>query len=92
MEWHERWTARLERQNHSKDEALAVMRMANPVIIPRNHRVEEAIRAAEDDDDFGPFGLLLEVVTNPWDYVAQRNEYCRPALPSERVARTFCGT
>jgi uncharacterized protein YdiU (UPF0061 family) len=98
--WIAEWQARLAREpavslangTGSFSDRAALLLDANPLFIPRNHRVEEAIRAAEDHDDFGPFGLLLEVVTNPWDYVEQRNEYCRPALPSERVARTFCGT
>jgi len=98
--WIAPWRARLAREQVTDLEQdptaaklrAAAMRRTNPLFIPRNHRVEEAIRAAEDHDDFGPFGLLLEVVTNPWDYVEQRNEYCRPALPSERVTRTFCGT
>jgi len=70
----------------------AAMRRANPLFIPRNHRVEEAIRAAEDHDDFTPFHRLLEVVTKPWDDVAEHLAYARPALPGERVTRTFCGT
>jgi uncharacterized protein YdiU (UPF0061 family) len=98
--WIAPWRARLAREQVTGFEQdptaaklrAAAMRRANPLFIPRNHRVEEAIRAAEDHGDFGPFGLLLKVVTNPWDYVEQRNEYCRPALPSERVTRTFCGT
>ena len=68
------------------------MYRANPLFIPRNHRVEEAIRAAEDHADFTPFRRLLEVVTNPWDDSAEYLAYARPALPGERVSRTFCGT
>ena len=68
------------------------MLATNPLFIPRNHRVEEAIRAAEDEDDFAPFLRLLEVVTNPWDYVTHRLPYAASALPAERVTRTFCGT
>jgi uncharacterized protein YdiU (UPF0061 family) len=98
--WIAQWQARLVREpaimlataaNTFADRA-AVMLAVNPLFIPRNHRVEACIRAAEDNNDFTAFHRLLEVVTNPWDYVEQRNEYCRPALPSERVTRTFCGT
>ena len=70
----------------------AAMYRANPLFIPRNHRVEEAIRAAEDHADFTPFQRLLEVVTNPWDDGGKYLAYARPALPGERVLRTFCGT
>ena len=70
----------------------AAMRRANPLFIPRNHRVEEVIRAAEDHADFAPFHRLLEVVTQPWDDKEEYSAYARPALPGERVTRTFCGT
>jgi len=98
--WIVEWQARLARESavmfataaNTFADRAALMLAVNPLFTPRNHRVEACIRAAEDHGDFGPFGLLLEVVTNPWDYVEQRNEYCLPALPSERVTRTFCGT
>ena len=70
----------------------ALMLAVNPLFIPRNHRVEECIRAAEDNNDFTAFHRLLEVVTKPWDDSVDILAYARPALPAERVLRTFCGT
>jgi serine/tyrosine/threonine adenylyltransferase len=91
--WLAQWQARLaEEPTESRGSRAAAMHRANPLFIPRNHRVEEAIRAAEDHDDFAPFQRLLEVVTKPWDDVAEHLAYARPALPGERVTRTFCGT
>ncbi len=76
------WTARAER-----------MRRVNPWIIPRNHRVEEALAAASDDDDLGPFDRLLEALRQPYDESAGNARYGEPA-PAEITAcyRTFCGT
>jgi len=91
MEWHERWTARLERQNHSKDEALAVMRMANPVIIPRNHLVEEALAAAQSGD-LTVLRRLLEVLANPFEETEENEPYRIAPSPGGVPYRTFCGT
>lgn len=64
---------------------------ANPVIIPRNHRVEEAIAAAKDGDE-GPFHALLAAVTAPFVDNARARELSAPASEQEQVLRTFCGT
>src|SRR5256714_8267550 len=48
--WYSRWQHRLSRDGQPKASAYAVMRTVNPVVIPRNHRVEEALSAAEDHD------------------------------------------
>lgn len=76
----------------SKDaERLAVMRQANPIIIPRNHRVQEVIDAAYDGD-FAPFHTLLAVVTKPFNDSSEARLLAAPATENEQVLRTFCGT
>ena len=98
--WIAEWQARLAREpalllasaTGTPTDRAALILAANPWFIPRNHRVEECIRAAEDDDDFAPFHRLLKVVTKPWDDAGSCFAYARPALPAERVLRTFCGT
>jgi uncharacterized protein YdiU (UPF0061 family) len=69
------------------------MRRVNPSVIPRNHRVEEALAAASDDDDLGPFDRLLDALRQPYDESAGNGRYAEPA-PAEVTAgyRTFCGT
>ena len=69
------------------------MRGANPLVIPRNHRVEEALAAASNDDDLGPFERLLEALRRPWDDGPAQVPFAEPA-PAEVTAcyRTFCGT
>ncbi|MFG6667298.1 YdiU family protein [Halomonas sp. HNIBRBA4712] len=69
----------------------AAMRRANPVIIPRNHRVKEAIDAAYEGD-FTPFHTLLAVVSAPFNESTEARRLAAPATQSERVLRTFCGT
>ena len=98
--WIAQWQARLAREPavmlataaNTFADRTALMLAVNPLFIPRNHRVEECIRAAEDNNDFTAFHRLLEVVTKPWDDSVDILAYARPALPAERVLRTFCGT
>ncbi|MGO2391303.1 MAG: protein adenylyltransferase SelO [Halomonas sp.] len=87
--WLETWQAE---QSASQDsQRLAAMRRANPVIIPRNHRVQEVINAAYDGD-FAPFHTLLAVVTKPFDGSVEARRLAAPATENEQVLRTFCGT
>ncbi len=67
------------------------MRTANPVIIPRNHRVEEAIRHAYEGD-YAPFHRLADALAHPFEESAKTAEYERPPEPHEVVHHTFCGT
>ncbi len=71
----------------------AAMRGVNPIVIPRNHRVEEALAAASDGDDLAPFEQLLDALRQPYDEAAERVRYAEPA-PAHVTARyrTFCGT
>ena len=69
------------------------MRRVNPWLTPRNHRVEEALAAASDDDDLEPFDRLLDALRHPFDETADNVPYGEPA-PAAVTARyqTFCGT
>ena len=89
--WHERWTARLSRQPQSPAEVAACMGSHNPSVIPRNHKVEEALAAASDHGDLSMLGNLLEVLTNP--FVANPPaEFTSPAPQGGAAYQTFCGT
>ena len=72
-------------------ERLEAMRRANPVVIPRNHRIQEVIEAATEGD-FAPFHTLLAAVTQPFDESEEARRLAAPATESEQVLRTFCGT
>ncbi|MDR2188415.1 MAG: YdiU family protein [Azonexus sp.] len=90
--WLTRWQARLDNQPAPRGEALAAMRQANPVIIPRNHQVEAALEAAVNDGDLAPFLCLHAALARPYDDTRENTPYRAPPLPSERVYQTFCGT
>lgn len=68
------------------------MYAVNPAFIPRNHRIEEAIRAAEDRGDLAPFQRLVERLARPHEYDGGDADLTRPAAAQERVHQTFCGT
>jgi uncharacterized protein YdiU (UPF0061 family) len=91
-DWASRWRLRVSRDSRPVAERQSAMRAVNPAFIPRNHRVEEVIQAAVNDDDFGPFETLLEVLASPYDDQPDRLEYEAPPLPEEVVHQTFCGT
>ena len=74
-------------------ERAAAMRAVNPRIIPRNHRVEEALAAASDDGDLAPFERLLDALGRPYDEAGELAPYAEPAPPAVTARyRTFCGT
>ncbi|MFI6102268.1 YdiU family protein [Lentzea sp. NPDC051213] len=68
------------------------MDRVNPVYVPRNHLVEEAL-AAGADGDLGPLQRLLDAVTAPYGERPGLEYYATPA-PQDFSAtyRTFCGT
>ena len=86
--WHNRWVERLQQEG---GDSFALMRSVNPAVIPRNHKVEEALQAAERDD-LTPFHHLLEAVTNPYESGEYLKPYQTPPNPKEKVLQTFCGT
>ncbi len=90
-EWHKLWQERLERQQESKDASNELMRNTNPAIIPRNHRVEEALEAAVEKGDYSVMERLLAVLSNPYAYFTEQAEYCTVPV-STTPYRTFCGT
>ncbi|MDN3520393.1 protein adenylyltransferase SelO [Halomonas ramblicola] len=90
--WLPRWRERLAREGIEMADIATRMRAVNPLYIPRNHKVEEALAAAVEKDDFAPFEALREVLAEPFTEQPGREEYTLPAPPTERVFRTFCGT
>jgi uncharacterized protein YdiU (UPF0061 family) len=68
------------------------MYAVNPVYIPRNHLVEEAISAAEKNQDFEPFNKLVDILANPFEFNRAKARYVIPPRPEQVVRQTFCGT
>ncbi|PAV27364.1 hypothetical protein CF392_00970 [Tamilnaduibacter salinus] len=91
-EWHERWQARLSRNKKPLASSFCLMRHNNPAVIPRNHRVEQALEAATREGDLGPAQSLLAALATPYEDDGTLADYQQPPAPEEAVTRTFCGT
>ena len=90
--WAETWRQRLATEAVSPEARAAAMKQANPAFIPRNHRVEQAIEAAVRLRDFGPFELLADVLSRPYDDQPEHAEFAAAPGPDQGVYQTFCGT
>jgi uncharacterized protein YdiU (UPF0061 family) len=90
-DWLRNWQQRLTQEPQTPAERAVSMRAVNPAFIPRNHRVEAALTAAEGGD-YAPFRKLLGILQRPYEDQPEAAEYSQPPEPSERVLQTFCGT
>ncbi|MGX6443375.1 protein adenylyltransferase SelO [Neobacillus sp. K501] len=91
-EWKKLWQERLSRQPEAEVSSHELMRKSNPVVIPRNHRVEEALEAAVEHGDYHVMERLLNVLSSPYTYTDDKDEYCKQPEPSSQPYRTYCGT
>ena len=89
--WLKSWRARLVLDPQTQAERAATMRLANPEVIPRNHRVEAALQAASSGD-MQPFHQLLGVLQRPYERQPDFEEFTLPPPQSDQKYKTFCGT
>jgi uncharacterized protein YdiU (UPF0061 family) len=68
------------------------MRDNNPAVIPRNHRVEEALKKAVESEDYSVMERLIDVLSKPFAHSPDQADYATPPEPSSCPYRTFCGT
>ena len=91
--WIDRWRQRTAQEPIDAVARKAAMNGINPIYIPRNQRVEEALTAASDHGDLEAFERLLDVVTKPFEERPGLEDYAEPAPPTVAASyRTFCGT
>jgi len=89
--WRTRWAERLARDPRTAVERAAAMRAVNPAVIARNHRVHEALVAAEQGE-LATFEALLAAIRRPFDDGPGAQPFMVPPELSQRVLQTFCGT
>ena len=89
--WKKRWQDRLELNNNNPKKYLKLMRSVNPSIIPRNHKVEEVLEAA-NNDDLKPMKNFLNILEKPYENQNKFFEYQSPAPINNEKYQTFCGT
>ena len=91
QEWTRIWKERQAKELKTLQEITHCMRTNNPAFIPRNHRVEEVLAAAELND-FSKLEMLLNILAKPFDDQPEHAQYQNPPAASERLYQTFCGT
>ena len=90
-DWQKAWRNRLSLNNFSKEQQNDLMRKVNPLIIPRNHKVEEALSDAYKNN-YKTLYKLLSKIKNPYNFKDDFSEFQSPAPKSKEKYQTFCGT
>ena len=91
-QWHLLWSERLARDPMNAEDRVSSMNAVNPLYIPRNHKVEAALQAAEKDSNYAPFEELMAVLAKPFEPREGLEEYTKPAADDFGPYKTFCGT
>ena len=91
-QWQATWQERLLVDEVSPQQRAKAMNRVNPIYIPRNHLVEQALKAAENNGDYGPFEQLLAVLERPFKQRAGLDQYALGAPADFGRYKTFCGT
>jgi uncharacterized protein YdiU (UPF0061 family) len=90
--WKERWKEAINQQPGGSAAALATMKKVNPIFIPRNHLVEEAIEAATLGNDYTLLHKLLQVIAKPYEKQPGNDRYKQPPPGGDGFYKTFCNT
>lgn len=91
INWFNQWETRVKINNISKEKYLKLMQSSNPLVIPRNHKVEEALKAA-GENNLEVMNKLLTVLKKPYNHQNDIIQYQSPSPLSEKKYQTFCGT
>ena len=89
--WKKRWEERLKINNNEPNKYLKLMRSVNPLVIPRNHKVEEALIAA-NSDDLTLLKRLNKILEKPYQNQNEITEYQLSNSSNIEKYQTFCGT
>jgi len=91
INWLKEWENRILINNGSKEKSINLMKKTNPIFIPRNHKVEEALENA-NKNNFQHLNDLLDVVKKPYTNNENLKQYKRPVNLNGIKYQTFCGT
>jgi uncharacterized protein YdiU (UPF0061 family) len=89
--WFDKWKKRSKLNNSSKEKQIELMKKKNPIVIPRNHKVEEALADAYKGN-LEKFKNFLKVLNDPYSYNQNIKEFQKPAPIINKKYKTFCGT
>jgi len=91
-DWYKRWTVRLNRNKKPKELSLDLMRANNPLIIPRNHKVEESLEVASNTGNLKPLHNLLKYLKKPYENQKGISDFQNVPNSNGKKYKTFCGT
>ena len=90
LNWKKRWKERILNNNKQLEKSIELMKRTNPVVIPRNHKVEEALIEA-NQNNLKPFKKLLKVLKDPYNNQNDISDFQAPSNTGVKY-QTFCGT
>ena len=90
-DWINSWKTLLNKEPNKTDDIYNTMNSVNPIYIPRNHLVEEALKYATEMNDLNKVHELLKVLQNPYDSISATSVY-QSTPSSEENYVTYCGT
>ena len=91
LTWVDEWKKRSQLNNSSKEKQIELMKKNNPIVVPRNHKVEEALTEANNGSLEG-MNKLNDILKNPYSNQEDIAEYQVPAPTTNEKYQTFCGT
>ena len=89
IDWSKNWEKRILINGGAKENSLELMKKNNPIVIPRNHKVEEALEAA-NDNNLKPMNDLLSILKKPYTKQINIEKFQTPS--NNQNYQTFCGT
>jgi uncharacterized protein YdiU (UPF0061 family) len=90
--WMMVWQERISQEGVAEEKIATSMNKINPIYIPRNHKVEEVLKAAVNENDMKPFSSLYSILQNPYKEIIGLESFSEPAPESNIPYKTFCGT
>ena len=90
-QWYQNWQKRRPEEGKTIEESISLMKQTNPVVIPRNHKVEEVLTAA-NEGDYKLLEKFVRILSKPYEQRTELTPYQNPPKDNERVYQTFCGT
>ena len=90
--WKQQWKNRSNLYGNSPEKSLQTMYEANPLVIPRNHLVEEALNAATENNDLTKVKELLKILKDPYKNKSNIDHYQSTPIPGKERYKTYCGT
>ena len=88
--WKKNWQERLKLNNNNLEKNINLMRTVNPLVIPRNNKVEKALEFAEKGD-YSFLKKIITILKEPYELSQDKLDYQNPG-PLQKNYQTFCGT